>query len=46
MIDAFVEAVSQQHQPEISGESALHSMEVIFANQRSSVSGKLETVEE
>ncbi len=46
VIDAFVEAVSQQHQPEISGESALHSMEVIFANQRSSVSGKLETVEE
>lgn len=44
IIDAFVDAVVNDHQPMISGESALHAMKVIFANQRSSESGKAELV--
>lgn len=44
VIDAFVDAVCNRKEPEISGESALHSMKVIFANQRSSNSGKSEKV--
>lgn len=45
VIDAFVDCIVNNHQPEISGESAMHAMKVIFANQRSSISGKEETVE-
>ena len=45
IIDAFVDAVANNHQPIISGESALHAMKVIFANQRSAESGKTELVE-
>ena len=44
IIDAFVDAVVNDHQPMISGESALHAMKVIFANQRSSESGQAELV--
>ncbi len=44
VIDAFVEAVCNGHQPELSGESAIHAMQVIFANQRSAESGKTEAV--
>lgn len=44
IIDAFVDAVYNDHQPIISGESALHAMKVIFANQRSCESGKTELV--
>lgn len=45
VIDAFIDCIVNDHQPEISGESAMHAMKVIFANQRSSVSGKEEVVE-
>lgn len=45
IIDAFVDAVVNDHQPIISGESALHAMKVIFANQRSFESGRTERVE-
>lgn len=44
IIDAFVDAVVNKHQPIITGESALHAMKVIFANQRSAESGKTEIV--
>lgn len=44
VIDAFIDCIVNQHQPEISGESALHAMQVIFANQASSISGKAEDV--
>ena len=46
VIDSFIEAVSGGYEPEINGESALHAMKVIFANQRSSVSGRIEKVGE
>lgn len=45
VIDAFVDAVVNKHPPAISGESALHAMKVVFANQRSAESGKTEIVE-
>lgn len=44
VIDAFVESIINQHQPELSGSSAIHAMHVIFANQRSAESGKTEVV--
>ena len=46
VIDAFVESIVNDHEPMISGKSALHAMHVIFANQRSAESGKTEPVEE
>ena len=45
VIDAFVDCIVNHHEPAISGESAMHAMKVIFANQRSSASGKAEDVE-
>lgn len=45
VIDAFAEAVTAGCPPAISGESALHAMKVIFANQRSCESGHAELVE-
>lgn len=45
VIDAFVEAILGNYEPALSGKSALHAMHVIFANQRSAESGKMELVE-
>lgn len=45
VIDAFVDCLVNDHEPAISGESAMHAMKVIFANQRSSETGKAEAVE-
>lgn len=45
IISAFLDAVANNQQPVISGESALHAMRVIFANQRSAESGRVESVE-
>ncbi len=45
VIDAFIESIVNDHEPMISGKSALPAMHVIFANQRSSESGKTEPVE-
>lgn len=39
VIDAFIEAVKTGVQPNASGESALHAMNVIFANQKSAETG-------
>lgn len=44
VIDAFIDCIKDGHEPAISGESAMHAMKVIFANQRSSESGKAEDV--
>lgn len=44
VIDAFIDCIVDGHEPEISGESAMHAMQVIFANQRSAESGKEEIV--
>lgn len=44
VIDAFVDAICGQHEPELSGKSAIHAMYVIFANQRSAESMKTEIV--
>lgn len=44
VIDAFAEAVVTGCPPAISGESALHAMKVIFANQISCESGRAEFV--
>lgn len=46
VIDAFIDSILQGREPELSGESAIHAMHVIFANQASSVSGKSEPVQE
>ena len=45
VIDAFVDAIVHDHEPIVTGESALHAMKVIFANQRSALTGKAEDVE-
>lgn len=45
VIDAFIDCIVEGHEPAISGESAMHAMKVIFANQKSSISGKAEDVE-
>lgn len=45
VIDAFIDCIKDGHEPEISGESAMHAMKVIFANQKSSQTGKEEAVE-
>lgn len=45
VIDAFVDAIAGRPCPDLSGESALHAMKVIFANQRSAEGGTAETVE-
>ena len=45
IISAFVDAVVDDHEPVISGQSALHAMKVIFANQRSYESGRAEPVD-
>ncbi|MBQ3192202.1 MAG: Gfo/Idh/MocA family oxidoreductase [Oscillospiraceae bacterium] len=44
VIDAFIDCIVDGHEPAISGESAMHAMKVIFANQASSISGKAEDV--
>jgi len=44
VIDAFVNSIVTGTPPEISGESAMHAMKVIFANERSAISGKSEDV--
>ena len=44
VIDAFIDCIVEGHEPAISGESAMHAMKVIFANQASSLSGKAEDV--
>ena len=44
VIDAFIDCIVDGHEPAISGESAMHAMKVIFANQASSISGKAEEV--
>lgn len=46
VIDAFVSAIRDGREPAISGESAMHAMMAIFANQRSAESGRAEVVEE
>lgn len=45
VIDTFISAVVEGKELEMSGKSALHSMKVIFANQRASESGRTEQVE-
>lgn len=45
VIDAFIDCLVNDHEPAISGESAMHAMKVIFANERSSISGRAENVE-
>lgn len=45
VIDAFVAGVTGTVGPDLTGESALHAMKAIFANQRSAESGKVESVE-
>ncbi len=45
IIDAFIDSIVNNCQPAISGNSALHAMQVIFANQKSAESGKTEIVE-
>lgn len=40
VIDAFIDSIITGKQPNASGESALHAMDVIFANQESAVSKK------
>lgn len=44
VIDTFIEAVMNGHEPALNGKSAIHAMHVIFANQRSAMSGKVESV--
>ena len=45
VIDAFVNSIVTGTPPAISGESAIHAMKVIFANERSAISGESEDVE-
>lgn len=45
VIDAFIDTIANGKEAVLSGESAIHAMHVIFANQRSAESGKTETVE-
>ncbi len=45
VIDAFVDAIVNDHEPVCSGKSALHAMKVIFANERSCESGRREEVQ-
>ncbi len=45
VIDAFVDAVVNDHEPVCSGESAVHAMKVIFANEKSYENGRVEDVE-
>lgn len=40
VIDAFVNSIITNTPPEISGESAMHAMKVIFANEESALTGK------
>jgi predicted dehydrogenase len=44
VIDAFVDAILQNKEPEISGKVVLDSMRVIFASIESSKSGKSVTI--
>jgi predicted dehydrogenase len=44
VIDAFINSIIANTPPSISGESALHAMKVIFANERSTESGESEDV--
>ena len=44
VIDAFINSIITNTPPSISGEDALHAMKVIFANERSSISGESEDV--
>jgi predicted dehydrogenase len=44
VIDAFINSIITNTPPSISGESALHTMKVIFANERSTESGESEDV--
>jgi predicted dehydrogenase len=44
VIDAFINSIITNTPPSISGESALHAMQVIFANERSTASGESEDV--
>ncbi len=45
IIDAFIDSIVNNCEPAINGQSAMHAMQVIFANQRSAQSGKTESVE-
>lgn len=45
VIDAFVDAVMTGVEPDASGESAMHAMKVIFANQESAVEGRPVAIE-
>ena len=40
VIDAFVESIITNTPPAISGESAMHAMKVVFANEQSAQLGK------
>ena len=44
IIDSFVDAVVNDHEPSISGESVLAAMKAVFASIRSAETGKTETV--
>ena len=44
VIDAFVNSIITNTPPEISGESAIHAMKVIFASESSAISGESEDV--
>lgn len=46
VIDSFVDAIVHGKESVLDGESAIHAMHVIFANQRSAESGKMEIVED
>ena len=45
VIDAFIDSIKNNTEPEISAESAMHAMQVIFANDKSSVEKKTVVVE-
>lgn len=44
VIDSFINSIITNNSPAISGESAMHAMKVIFANESSAKSGKSEEV--
>lgn len=46
MIDAFVESIVTNTPPAISGESAMHAMKVVFANEQSAQLGKAVDVQQ